>query len=111
MKADLAANAGKCILAYWHQPRWSSGTTHGSNAAYHQLWQDLYNAGADIVLNGHVHNYERFAKQNPTGRARQPNGIREFVVGTGGRSAFYAFGTTARATARCETPAPTACSS
>jgi len=92
LKADLAANAGKCILAYWHQPRWSSSTTHGSNAAYHQLWLDLYAAGADIVLNGHVHNYERFAKQSPTGAA-DPEGIREFVVGTGGRASFYAFGT------------------
>ena len=89
LTADLAANAGKCILAYWHKPRWSSSSTHGSNAAYHQLWQDLYDAGADVVLNGHVHNYERFAKQNPAGVAAA-NGIREFVVGTGGR-AFYGF--------------------
>ncbi len=89
LKADLAANAGKCILAYWHQPRWSSSSTHGSNATYGQLWQDLHNASADIVLNGHVHNYERFARQNPAGMAAG-DGIREFVVGTGGRS-FYGF--------------------
>ena len=84
LKADLAANAGKCILAYWHQPRWSSGQ-HGSNSTYHQLWVDLYAAGADIVLNGHDHNYERFAKQNASGVAKA-DGVREFVVGTGGRA-------------------------
>ena len=84
LTADLAANAGKCILAYWHQPRWSSGE-HNSNSAYGQLWVDLYAAGADIVLNGHDHDYERFNKQNSSGVVAA-NGIREFVVGTGGRA-------------------------
>ena len=60
-----------------------------SNAAYSQLWVDLYAAGADVVLNGHVHNYERFAQQNAAGQAAA-NGIREFVVGTGGKLPFYA---------------------
>ncbi len=92
LEADLAAvPAGKCILAYWHQPRFSSGQ-HSSNTAYHQLWVDLYAKGADIVLNGHEHNYERFAKQNPSGVA-DANGIREFIVGTGGRT-LRAMGTT-----------------
>ena len=92
LEADLAAvPAGKCILAYWHQPRFSSGQ-HSSNTAYHQLWVDLYAKGADIVLNGHEHNYERFAKQNPSGVAAA-NGIREFIVGTGGRT-LRAMGTT-----------------
>ena len=91
LESDLAANAGKCILAYWHTPRWASSSVHASNSTYHQLWLDLYAAGADIVLNGHNHHYERFAKQNPFGVAAA-DGIRQFTVGTGGRG-LYAFGT------------------
>jgi len=59
-------------------------------AAYHAFWRDLYAAGADVVLNGHEQNYERFALQNPSGVA-DPLGIGEFVVGTGGNS-HYGFG-------------------
>ncbi|MGN6406940.1 MAG: metallophosphoesterase [Curtobacterium sp.] len=88
LKADLAAHPNQCTLAYWHEPRFSSGNG-GSNSIYSAFWQDLYNAHADIVLNGHTHAYERFAQQNPSGAA-DPNGIREFVVGTGGES-FYGF--------------------
>jgi hypothetical protein len=83
LRNDLAANAGKHILAMWHIPRFSSGSAHGSNPTYTVWWQDLYNAHADIVLDGHDHDYERFALQNPNGVA-DPNGVREFVVGTGG---------------------------
>jgi hypothetical protein len=85
------ATFAKCTLAYWHHPRWSSGTQHGSDSGVAPFWTTLYGAHADVVLNGHEHNYERFAKQNPLGQA-DPNGIREFVVGTGGRS-HYQFGT------------------
>jgi lysophospholipase L1-like esterase len=85
LKANLAASPAACTLAYWHQPRFSSGG-HGDNLAYDVWWQDLYNAGADVVLNGHDHYYERFAPQTPLGTADQEYGIREFVVGTGGRS-------------------------
>jgi hypothetical protein len=92
LKQDLAAHQNKCILAYWHEPRWSSGTTHGSSSSWSAVWNDLYAAHADVVLNGHEHNYERFAKQNTSGAA-DPNGIREFVVGTGGASHGYPFGT------------------
>jgi hypothetical protein len=91
LKADLAAHPSQCILAYWHEPRFTSGTEHFSDEAFDPFWRDLYAAGADIVLNGHVHNYERFAKQNPDGQA-VANGIREFVVGTGGDS-HYTSGT------------------
>lgn len=81
-----------CILAYWHQPRWSSGTTHGSDATVAPFWNLLYAAGADLVLNGHEHNYERFAPQNPQGQATQ-GGIVEIVAGTGGiGSGSYPFG-------------------
>jgi chitodextrinase len=92
LKQDLAAHPSRCTLAYWHEPRWSSGTTHGSNSSWSAVWNDLYAAGADVVLNGHEHNYERFAKQTPGGAAAA-NGIRELVVGTGGASHGYPFGT------------------
>ncbi len=87
LKADLAAHAGRCILAYWHHPRFSSGW-HGSNPAYRAFWEDLYQAGADVVLVGHDHDYERFAPQDPNGVDDPAHGIREFVVGTGGRSLY-----------------------
>ncbi len=84
LQADLAAHPNKCTLAYWHEPRFSSGQW-GNHDRYATFWQDLYAAHADIVLNGHDHDYERFALQNP-GQQVDPNGIREFVVGTGGAS-------------------------
>ena len=83
LKADLAANPGKHIIAVWHIPAFSSGSTHGNNTGYRAFWDDLYAAHADIVINGHDHDYERFALQSPSGAA-DPNGIREFVSGTGG---------------------------
>lgn len=89
LRADLAANPTSCTLAYWHQPRFSSGH-HGSRAVYDAFWQALYDAGVEIVLNGHDHDYERFAPQTPAGAADPANGIREFVVGTGGAE-HYAF--------------------
>jgi hypothetical protein len=91
LQEDLAENPSQCVLAYWHQPRWSSGVTHGSNPAYQTLWQILYEEGAELVLTGHEHNYERFAEMNASGIAIT-QGLREFVVGTGGRS-HYSFGT------------------
>jgi len=87
LKNDLAAHSAKCTLAYWHEPRFSSGAEHGSDSSFDPFWRDLYAAGADIVLSGHDHEYERFAPQNPSGAA-DPNGIREFVVGTGGASHY-----------------------
>jgi hypothetical protein len=90
LKADLAAHPNACTLAYWHHPRFSSGE-HGSSSSYDAFWKDLYAAGAEIVLNGHDHDYERFAPQNPGGAA-DPNGIQQFVVGTGGKN-HYTFGT------------------
>ena len=88
LRADLAASTKQCTLAYWHKPRFSSGTDHGSLSAAQPLWQALYDFHAEIVLNGHEHNYERFAPQSPTGTADGTNGIREFVVGTGGESHY-----------------------
>jgi calcineurin-like phosphoesterase family protein len=81
---DLAAHPRACTLAYWHHPRFSSGQ-HGDDPAYDAFWQVLYQAGADVILNGHDHDYERFAPQDPFGGADPEHGIRELVVGTGGR--------------------------
>ena len=89
LRTDLAANAGKHIIAFWHSPRFSSGAEHGSDSSFTPFWQDLYAAHADLVFDGHDHDYERFALQNPSGQA-DPNGIREFVVGMGG-APLYAF--------------------
>ena len=87
LKTDLAAHPNACVLAYWHHPRWSSGQ-HGNNSSYGAFWQDLYNAGAELVLNGHDHDYERFAPQSPAGALDAARGIREFVVGTGGKNHY-----------------------
>lgn len=91
LESDLAATTKSCVLAYFADPRWSSGTKHGSNPLFGAIWDALYEAGADVVLNGHEHHYERFAKQNPSGAA-DPDGIRQFVVGTGGNGQLYPFG-------------------
>ncbi len=87
LRADLAAHPAACTLAYWHEPRFSSGP-HGSNAKYQALWQALYDNGAEIVLDGHDHDYERFAPQAPDGTPDAARGIREFVVGTGGATLY-----------------------
>ena len=88
LRDDLAANPAVCTLAYWHHPRFSSSSVHGSQAYMQPIWQALYDFGADVVLSGHTHNYERFAKQTPAGVADPVRGIREIVVGTGGKE-FY----------------------
>ncbi len=90
LQDDLAANPSQCVLAYWHKPRWSSGSTHGSNSSMQTLWQILYDAGAELVVNGHEHNYEQFVEMNASGSIAAP-GLREFVVGTGG-AGLYPFG-------------------
>ena len=91
LRADLAAHPARCTLAFWHHPRFSSGTTHGSDPAVDDLWVALYQAGAEVVLVGHEHNYERFTPLDPLGGVEPARGVREFVVGTGGRS-HYPFG-------------------
>jgi hypothetical protein len=84
LEADLAAHPTKCTLAIWHQPRFSSGLS-GTSGMY-PFWKVLYENGAEIVINGHDHDYERFAPQDPVGNPDPQKGIREFVVGTGGAS-------------------------
>jgi calcineurin-like phosphoesterase family protein len=83
LRADLAASGARCTLAYWHHPRWSSGM-HGNDAATDAFWRALYTAGAEVILVGHDHHYERFAPQDPNALADSTRGIRQFVVGTGG---------------------------
>ena len=84
LQADLRAHPRGCRLAYWHQPRFSSGP-HGNDSRYAAFWDALYGAKVDVVLAGHDHGYERFVPLDPSERAA-PDGIREFVVGTGGRN-------------------------
>jgi acid phosphatase type 7 len=92
LRADLAAHPSSCKLAYWHKPLFSSGGAHGNDLEITPLWQALYDAHADVVINGHDHNYERFARQDPQGHPDDSRGIREFVVGTGGKN-LRPFGT------------------
>jgi acid phosphatase type 7 len=90
LRKDLKDNRATCTLAYWHIPVFSSGP-HGSDVrtSAHMLeaWRVLYEFGADVVINGHDHDYERFAPQDPKGKA-DPRGVREFVVGTGGGGTY-----------------------
>jgi hypothetical protein len=83
LKSDLAANPTACTLAIWHEPLFTSGP-HGPYTAVRPFWQALYNANADLVLNGHEHHYERFAPLSASGAADASRGIREIIVGTGG---------------------------
>jgi Calcineurin-like phosphoesterase len=82
LRADLAATSRPCVIATWHHPRFSSSY---SNTPVGPLWTALQQYGAELVLNGHEHSYERFKPQlaNATASA---TGIQEIVVGTGGRS-------------------------
>ncbi|MGH2463248.1 MAG: metallophosphoesterase family protein [Candidatus Limnocylindria bacterium] len=90
LRADLAEHPAACTLAYWHHPRWSSSDEHGPDPRTDELWRILFTAGADLVLSGHDHVYERFLPMDADGAAA-PTGLTQFVVGTGGRSR-YRFG-------------------
>jgi uncharacterized protein YjdB len=83
LTADLEGHQTRCTVAIWHHPSFSSdsGSTRMRDA-----WQILYDHGAEIVISGHHHNYERFAPQTATGVLDPSRGLRQFVVGTGGRS-------------------------
>jgi hypothetical protein len=85
LRADLAANPAQCTAAYWHVPRYSSGQRHGDDLNYVPLWQVLYEHGVEFVMSGNDHHYERFAPRTPYGDLDVTDGIRQFVVGTGGR--------------------------
>jgi acid phosphatase type 7 len=85
LRRNLAKHRTRCTLAYFHHPLFSSGE-HGNQTKMTPTWEALYAADADVVVNGHDHDYERFAPQRPDGTLDPRRGIREFVVGTGGRS-------------------------
>lgn len=87
LKRDLAANPRRCVVAYWHHPRYSSGY-HGSSSRMRDIQALLYDMGAELVLAGHDHSYERFAPMTPSGVLDPERGIRNFVVGTGGGSLY-----------------------
>jgi VCBS repeat-containing protein len=108
LQADLAANPSTCTLAYWHYPRFAtpsaSGADGGPDPDYLDLWQILYDAGADLVLNGHRHIYERFAPQNPNGDLDPLNGIRQIIVGTGGGGGSFGTPIAANSEVRGDVP-------
>lgn len=79
----LATSDARCTLAIWHHPRFSSGS-HGSDPSVGPFWDALYAAGADVIVNGHEHDYERFAPMTPAGDEDREQGLRQFIVGTGG---------------------------
>ena len=93
LQRDLAAHPAACTLAYWHHPRFSSGHD-GSNTFMQPIWKLFYDNGGDVVLSGHSHDYERFAPMDGTGSLNRSDGMRQFVVGTGG-AFFTGFGSAA----------------
>lgn len=88
IERDLKAHPTKCALAFYHEPLFSSGI-HGGTEAVRPLWEALQAGGVDVVLNGHDHDYERFAPQDASGARDPQHGMREFVVGTGGKSKYF----------------------
>jgi hypothetical protein len=91
LRADLAASDAACTVAMGHHPLFTSARTHPPATETRPLVQALYDAGAELLLTGHNHQYERFAPQTPAGRRDDARGIREIVAGTGG-AALYPFG-------------------
>jgi hypothetical protein len=91
LSSSLERDTHACQLAYWHEPRWSSGSHHGSDSDVQPWWSAAVTGGVDIVLSGHDHEYERFAPLDGDGGVAATGGTREFVVGTGGND-LYDFG-------------------
>ena len=83
LRDDLKANWASCTLAFWHHPRFSSGKNHGDHPQMNPLYKILYQNRVSVLVSGHDHIYERFAPQNPEGRA-DAKGVRQFIAGTGG---------------------------
>jgi len=90
---DLASHTQACTLALFHETLYTSSSQVTPNTAVRPLWQDLYNYNAELIVNGHAHNYERFAPQDANGNLDTARGIVEIVAGTGGDS-HYAFNST-----------------
>jgi acid phosphatase type 7 len=91
LRADLEENAARCTLAFWHAPRFSSGAEHGGTRSVKDLWQVLLDNDVELLLAGHEHLYERTAPLDEDGNVDEQNGVRQFVVGTGGGN-FYPLG-------------------
>ena len=87
LRQELKTNAAKCTLAYWHHPRFSSAL-HGNNDFMQDAWKVLADSGVEIALGGHDHNYERFVPLNANGQPDPERGLRQFVVGTGGKNLY-----------------------
>jgi hypothetical protein len=87
LAGDLAASSAQCTIAYWHAPRWNVGLHEPGSSRSEDVWEALEGAGVEIVLGGHDHNYQRWTPQNAKGEAVE-NGIRQFVVGTGGNGLY-----------------------
>ena len=101
LRGDLKGSTRLCTMAMWHNPRFSSGW-HGTDANLQPVWQILYDAGADLVLTGHDHDYERFLPQDPAGLADSARGMVEYVVGTGGGDLYGFKGTRLNSARRVE---------
>ncbi len=83
LQRNLANHPAQCTLAYFHHPLYA--TANGTNTLnVKPLWDTLYAKGADVILSGHAHRYELHAPMTPEGLVDPTNGIRQFVVGTGG---------------------------
>jgi len=93
LRQQLISHPSQCVLAYWHYPRWSTISGRGTLNAVKPLWDALYEYGADVILNGHDHAYQRFVAATPDGTADPSYGIPQFVVGSGGGEGLYQFGT------------------
>lgn len=98
LRDDLADHRTTCIAAIFHHPLFTVGP-NGPTPETRDLWRLLYDAGVEIVINGHDHLYQRFSPQNPDGASDPQRGIREFVVGTGGAELY----TSSRPQANIET--------
>jgi len=83
LQQDLADHERRCTMAYFHKPLFSSSYRQGV-VEMRAIWSILYDAGADLILSGHDHHYERFGPQSPTGVADTVRGIEQILVGTGG---------------------------
>ncbi len=88
LRSALAASSAYCQLAYWHHPQFTSSEFNSGDPGMGDIWQLLYAFGVDVVLNGHDHLYERYAPHDADGVDDPAFGIRQFIVGTGGRSLY-----------------------
>ncbi|MBI5310634.1 MAG: metallophosphoesterase [Actinobacteria bacterium] len=84
---DLKANPNRCVAAIWHHPRYSSGK-HGDDPRMRPFWRTLVKARAELAITGHDHHFEAFLPQDENGVLRPRSGLRQFVIGTGGRSLY-----------------------